>query len=261
MTKKAFDQYVVNAFSNGMFTGNPAAVVPLDEWLPNKYLQSIAEQNNLAETAFYVKQGDGDYHIRWFTPAVEVDLCGHATLASAFVVNHREGVEELCFHSRSGPLQVSLENGWWLMDFPSQMTEQVEPPAQLLKAMQLEHAECHFNEDYVVVLENAQSVVDLNVHFESLLTLNGRGVIVTAESQHYDFVHRFFGPKVGVNEDSVTGSALTKLIPYWAQRLDKTILTAKQVSKRGGEIKCHFKGERVGIAGRADLFAKGQIYF
>lgn len=254
------DQYVVNAFANHAFTGNPAAVVPLNQWLPDAVMQSIAEQNNLAETAFYIDQGEHDYRIRWFTPSAEVDLCGHATLAAAFVLNHRDGLSNISFDSRSGPLHVSLQDAWWLMDFPSQAAVQAEAPLQLLTAMRLDQAECYFNEDYLLVLENEQLVLDLDVHFESLLALQGRGVIVTSASKQYDFVHRFFAPKVGVNEDPVTGSAMTKLIPYWAKRLNKTSLSAKQLSNRGGEIKCHYNGERVGIAGQANLFAQAKIF-
>ena len=257
---KVFDQYVVNAFADLAFSGNPAAVVPLDEWLPDHILQAIAEQNNLAETAFYLKDSDGNYCIRWFTPAVEVDLCGHATLANAFVLNDRDGVEQVTFDSRSGSLKVSFKDDWWLMDFPSQEPVQVDAPSQLLKALKLEQADCYFNEDYVLVLRDEQEVLELDVHFESLLPLEGRGVIVTSASEQYDFVHRCFFPKVGINEDPVTGSALTKLIPYWADRLAKNELHAKQVSPRGGEIKCQYNKQRVVIGGQAKLFSKGKIY-
>jgi len=254
------EQYVVNAFAGRAFEGNPAAVVPLISWLSDELMQSIAEQNNLAETAFYVDEGEGTYHIRWFTPTTEVDLCGHATLASAFVLHHRDGLESVVFDSRSGPLSVTLNDHWWVMDFPSQVPQPVDAPAKLLTAMQLEKAECYFNEDYVLVLDDENAVRHVEVAFDDLLTLNGRGVIVTAQSEQYDFVHRFFAPKVGVKEDPVTGSALTKLIPFWATRLGQESLFAKQVSPRGGEIKCLNKDDRVQMAGQAKLFSQGLIF-
>ena len=254
------DQYIVNAFAGRAFEGNPAAVVPLQKWLADDLMQAIAEQNNLAETAFYVLEDDGQDRIRWFTPTVEVDLCGHATLASAFIVNALEGREAIEFESRSGPLSAELQGNWWILDFPSEVAEPVSAPPELLKALNLAQAECYFNQDYLVVLKDAQALANLDVDFDKLLSLQGRGVIVTAASDQYDFVHRFFAPKVGVKEDPVTGSALTKLIPYWADRLAKNELYAKQASPRGGEIKCQYHQQRVAIGGQAKLFSKGKIY-
>jgi len=266
-------QYVVDAFADRPFSGNAAAVVPLKSWLRDDLLQAIAAQNNLSETAFFVPvpsdtPGDASsftnvprYQIRWFTPAVEVDLCGHATLASAFVLNLEHAVEHCIFESRSGDLEVRLDESWWQMDFPAEVAEQAELPAALAQAFAVEQeAPCLFNQDYLLILESEATVVNAKPDFSALLELEGRGVIITAASERYDFVHRFFGPKVGIDEDPVTGSAFTKLIPYWARKLGKQTMTGKQVSKRGGVAKCQFLGERVTIAGQARLFASGTIY-
>lgn len=254
------DIYQIDAFANNVFEGNPAAVIPLDEWLDDDLMQSIAAENNLAETAFFVEEDTG-YRIRWFTPAVEVDLCGHATLASAYVLYEELAYQgsSLTFNSRSGPLTISRDADRFSMDFPTQACLPCETPSGLAQALGCEINACLKNEDYVVVLDTEQQLLNLDPDFAGLSELDLRGVIVTAPSANYDFVNRFFGPNVGVDEDPVTGSAFTKLIPYWAERLGKNVLTAKQVSQRGGEVFCQMQGERVLIAGSAISYLQGSI--
>ena len=252
--------YQIDAFANNVFEGNPAAVIALTEWLDDSLMQSIAAENNLAETAFFVKEEAG-FRIRWFTPAVEVDLCGHATLASAYVLYQKLGYQgaSLTFNSRSGPLTISQDAGRYVMDFPTQACQACEVPNGLAEALDCEVNNCLNNEDYLVVLDTEQELLNLQPDFSRLAELDLRGVIVTAPSLEYDFVSRFFAPNVGVNEDPVTGSAFTKLIPYWAQRLGKDVLSAKQVSQRGGEVFCQMRGDRVLIAGSAVSYLQGCI--
>ena len=256
-------QYQVDAFASQVFQGNPAAVCPLEEWLDDSLMQSIATENNLAETAFFIKQKD-NYAIRWFTPTSEVDLCGHATLASAFVLYDQLGVEadQLAFDSASGVLTVSRKGALLEMDFPSEVPESVVVPSNLEKALGSTVVECAFNQDYIVVLESEQAVTQLQPNLALLSEVECRGVIVTAQSnsKEKDFVCRFFGPRIGLNEDPVTGSAFTKLAPFWATRLNKVDFNAQQVSQRGGRVVCQLEGDRVMIAGSAVLFSKGEIY-
>ncbi|MFT5612630.1 MAG: PhzF family phenazine biosynthesis protein [Polaribacter sp.] len=252
--------YQIDAFANNVFEGNPAAVIALTEWLDDSLMQSIAAENNLAETAFFVKEEAG-FRIRWFTPAVEVDLCGHATLASAYVLYQKLAYKgaSLTFNSRSGPLTISQDAGRYVMDFPTQACQPCEVPNGLVEALACEVNTCFNNEDYLVVLDTEQELLNLQPDFSRLAELDLRGVIVTAPSLKYDFVSRFFAPNVGINEDPVTGSAFTKLIPYWAQRLGKDMLSAKQVSQRGGEVFCQMRGDRVLIAGSAVSYLQGCI--
>ena len=255
-------QYQVDAFSSNVFQGNPAAVCPLDDWLDDAVMQSIAAENNLAETAFFINTGDA-YAIRWFTPTAEVDLCGHATLASAFVLFNQLGVqtEQVAFDSKSGVLTVARKGALLEMDFPSEVPERVAVPKELESALGCAVIECGFNQDYIVVLESERSVVELNPNLALLAEIECRGVIVTARSNSDDdFVCRFFGPRIGINEDPVTGSAFTKLVPFWSERLDKTNFKARQVSQRGGDVVCELRGDRVMIAGTAVLFSEGRIY-
>lgn len=253
-------QFQVDAFASQVFEGNPAAVCPLDEWLEDEVMQAIAAENNLAETAFFVPDGD-DFHIRWFTPTTEVKLCGHATLASALVLFNELGqsAPTITFNSLSGPLEVSQDGGLLVMDFPTERPEPCEPPPGLADALGCEIGNCYFNADYVVELESEALLKAVQPDFSLLAKIQARGIIVTAKSSQYDFVNRFFGPRVGVDEDPVTGSAFTKLIPLWAEQLGKSRLTAKQVSSRGGEVFCELLGDRVHISGRAVLFMKGEI--
>ncbi len=252
--------YQVDAFAEKRFEGNPAAVCPLERWLPDNVMQSIALENNLSETAFYVPTSNG-YHIRWFTPTEEVDLCGHATLATAYIIFDQQGADEntITFQSRSGTLTVNKNGDWLVMDFPAQPPVACEIPDAVTRSFGTSPAECLKSEDYLLVFKEEAEIYALQPKMDPLLDLELRGVIVTAPSVQYDFICRFFGPKVGVAEDPVTGSAFTQLAPFWASRLDKTSLFAKQVSARGGEVTCELVGERVLISGKAVIYLIGQI--
>lgn len=254
--------YQVDAFSSRAFSGNPAAVCLLGSWLENRLLQRIAAENNLSETAFLVRNEEG-YDLRWFTPLTEVALCGHATLASAFVLFFEEGWpgEEIRFRTlRSGTLTVARREGLLEMDFPLRAPYPRTPPAGLSDALGLNPKEV-FNseEDLLVVLENEKSVRALRPRMGHLERLDCRGVIVTAPGDSCDFVSRYFAPQVGIAEDPVTGSAHCVLVPYWAQVLGKKTFHAFQVSQRGGELFCRLSGDRVMIAGKAVLYMKGEI--
>lgn len=222
-------------------------------------MQAIAAENNLAETAFYV-EGDGAMELRWFTPVAEVDLCGHATLAAAHVVFQRHGTSgPISFQSKSGPLHVSKEGDWLTLDFPAQPAVVCEAPAALAAGLGVEPVACFCADDYLVVLETQEELESLSPDFRTLSELDLRGVIVTAPGDDCDFVSRFFAPKYGIDEDPVTGSAHCTLTLYWAERLGKDILQAKQLSKRGGELRCTLAGERVLISGKTVSYMEGGI--
>ncbi|MEE4216229.1 MAG: PhzF family phenazine biosynthesis protein [Xanthomonadales bacterium] len=252
--------YQVDAFAERPFEGNPAAVCPLDAWLPDDLMQSIAAENNLSETAFFVPKGLG-YAIRWFTPAAEVDLCGHATLASAWVLFNCLGfaAEEVCFSSNSGPLRVSRDRDRLVLDFPAQPPRHCATPPGIIEALGAEPVECLEYVDLLVIFDDPEIVLNAKPKMDVLARLDFRGVIISAPSGEYDFISRFFAPSVGVPEDPVTGSAHTKLAPYWAGRQGKQHLHARQVSARGGDLLCTLQGDRVLIAGHAVLFLKGEI--
>jgi PhzF family phenazine biosynthesis protein len=252
--------YQVDAFADRLFAGNPAAVVPLESWLPDAAMQEIAAENNLSETAFYVPMAEG-FAIRWFTPAVEVDLCGHATLGSAFVAFHRgdETGEEIRFASRSGPLVVRREGPLLVLDFPADVPQPAEAPPDLVAGIGQTPQEVWKGRDYLLVFEDESVIRAVRPDFARLVTAPARAIIVTAPGIDVDFVSRFFAPKVGVPEDPVTGSAHTTLTPYWARRLGKTEMTALQLSKRGGRLRCRLAGDRVHIGGRAVLYLSGTI--
>ncbi|MGK0299060.1 MAG: PhzF family phenazine biosynthesis protein [Gammaproteobacteria bacterium] len=255
------DIYHIDAFAKLPFEGNPAAVVPLAEWLGDELMQSIAQQNNLAETAFFVPHETG-YQIRWFTPTVEIDLCGHATLASAYVLFNSLRVvsNTVMFTSHSGTeLSVSKDNELLTLNFPAQPAVECETPNGLVKSLGVTPNHCLKGEDYIAVFDNQDDVAGIIPDFEGLKELDLRGVMVTASGNDYDFVLRFFAPKVGIPEDSVTGAAFTRLIPYWAERLGKSTLTAKQISSRGGEVWCELKDDRVLISGTARQYLVGTI--
>ena len=255
-----FKIYQIDAFAERLFEGNPAAVIPLEAWLPEPFMQAIAQENNLSETAFFVPLGDG-YQIRWFTPNKEVRLCGHATLASAHVLFEHLGYTKngILFESLSGQLLVSKADNFLTLNFPAQPPQACETPELLVLALGREPTVCLTDEDYVAVFDSEEDILDLEPNHELLKQLDRRGVIVTAKSTSFDFVSRFFVPKFGILEDPVTGSAHTKLAPYWAGVLGKTKLRAKQVSQRGGKLLCELKGDRVLISGRAVSYSVGDI--
>lgn len=250
----------VDAFTNRRFAGNPAAVVPLAEWLPERTLLDIAAENNLAETAFFVPR-NGDFDLRWFTPTVEMDLCGHATLASAWVVFHvlEPARNSVTFHSKGGVLTVTRDGERLAMDFPAAAGTRCEPPSGLAKAIGATPLETWRARDFMAVVEDEARVRALAPDLAAVAALGERGVIVTAPGREADFVSRFFAPAVGVPEDPVTGSAHCTLVPYWAKRLGKNRLRALQLSPRGGELFCELRGDRVGMAGHAVPYLEGTI--
>ena len=257
----AIPMYQIDAFTDRVFAGNPAAVCPLQEWLDDATMQAIAAENNLAETAFFVREG-GDYRIRWFTPVLEADLCGHATLASAFVLftELEPGRSSVTFASRSGGLTVMRDGERLTLDFPALTTDRCAAPPLLAEALGAEPLEVRRGRDYLVVVENEAAVRALQPRMELLAQIDARGVIVTARGETADFVSRFFAPAAGIPEDPVTGSAHCALVPYWAAQLGKTELHALQISARGGELWCTKAGARVRIAGQAVKFFQGAIY-
>ncbi|MBZ5487272.1 PhzF family phenazine biosynthesis protein [Halomonas aquamarina] len=255
------DLYQVDAFASRPFEGNPAAVCPLDEWLEDGRLQAIAAENNLSETAFFVPEEAG-YRLRWFTPSVEVDLCGHATLAAAWVIFNRLGdsADALHFETRSGVLTVRREGDELAMDFPAKALAPLEQYNEVSEALGgIEIEELWIADDIVAVVKDAALIATLAPDMQTLKALPGRGIAVTAQGQDVDIVSRWFGPKVGVEEDPVTGSAHTSLAPYWAKRLGKPLLTARQGGARQGELSCRVEGERVVIKGRVAPYLQGTI--
>jgi len=253
--------FIVDAFAEKLFSGNPAAVCPLNEWLPDELMQEIAAENNLAETAFVVNEKDG-YRIRWFTPAVEVDLCGHATLAAAHVLFHHlaTGSNELSFQSRSGLLTVTKNDDLLTLNFPA------DPMSEI--PITTGHTNC-FNSkplsaykgktDFMFVFSSEDEIENMQPDMNAIAKLDARGVIITAHGKETDFVSRFFAPQSGIDEDPVTGSAHTGLTPYWSQKLGKTKLSAIQLSKRKGKLLCELKGDRVLISGKAITYLTGNI--
>ena len=252
--------YQIDSFTDTPFEGNPAAIIPLKTWLPDNIMQSIADENNLSETVFFVPKNK-EFHIRWFTPKTEVDLCGHATLAAAYVLFNIQGYnkERIEFESKSGTLTVLRNADWLVMDLPAQPPVPCNVPYEIVKAFDRASIECLRSEDYIVVFETESDIVSIKPDIAYLKKLDLRGVIITARSREYDFVSRFFAPKYGIDEDPVTGSAHTQLIPYWARKLEKTKMKAKQVSSRGGEILCELHNDRVLISGKAVKFLEGKI--
>lgn len=251
----------IDAFSDNVFGGNPAAVCKLAAWLSDDILQSIAAENNLSETAYYVEKEAGLYDLRWFTPGVEVDLCGHATLATAAAIfdDKTLAVDVLRFSTRSGELRVTRSELGLSMDFPLTMPTPVSTPPGLLEALGVSAGEVHEADDYIVVVNDETIIEGLAPDFAALNAFPKRGIAVTAQSKKFDFVSRWFGPRVGVNEDPVTGSAHTWLAPYWSQKLKKTTMTAQQGGARKGTLVCEIVGERVVISGRAAFYLRGEI--
>jgi len=257
MVRKIF---VVDAFAEDRFKGNPAAVVPLEAWLPDPVLQNIAMENNLSETAFVVPEGDA-YQIRWFTPMVEVSLCGHATLASAHVLFSHLGYEKerVVFRSRSGELRVTRKEGMIVLDFPSDPPLPVEPPKLLKEIFGVMPTETLQGRDLIAVYDDEISICGASPDIALIRQLDVFALIITARGRKVDFVSRFFAPREGVPEDPVTGSAHTELVPYWSKKLGKTKLLAQQCSPRGGILHCEDKGDRVLIGGKAITYLEGSI--
>lgn len=255
--------YQADAFTDRLFSGNPAAVCFLDTWLADETMQNIAAENNLAETAFLVRVKDS-FEIRWFTPAVEVDLCGHATLASAFVLFEcldYTGPVINFFSPRSGELKVSREGELLFLDFPTDVVQKAGHFHLIQQGIGLQPTEVFRGKtDYIAFLENEEEVLNLVPDFREISKLEARGLIVTAKGNEVDFVSRFFGPQSGIDEDPVTGSAHTSLIPLWSEKLGKKEMVARQLSKRGGTIYCSNRGTRCLIGGKAKLYLSGEIY-
>jgi len=253
--------YQVDAFTGELFRGNPAAICPLEKWLPDQTMQAIAAENNLAETAFYIPNGGG-YHLRWFTPGVEIDLCGHATLATAHVIlaiRKEIGASRVSFQTKSGELIVERDGDLYTLDFPSRPPGEVQAHPGLVEALGAKPNCILAARDYMCVFDTEAEVRALKPNMDKLAAMDRFAVIVTAPGTDCDFVSRFFAPAKGVPEDPVTGSAHCTLIPYWSKRLGKTKLHARQISKRGGEVFCEDRGERVKMAGKAVKFLEGFI--
>lgn len=253
--------YQIDAFTSRPFGGNPAAVCSLEAWLPDELMQNIAMENNLADTAFFVKEGN-HFGLRWFTPTIEVDLCGHATLATAFVLfnymDYRDDV--IRFQTRSGQLTVTRKDDHLMMDFPADVVLPEElSPALLACCNEKPVLACKGKTDYMLIFEDEQQIRELEPDPGKIARLPARGLIVTAKGNRVDFVSRFFAPQAGVNEDAVTGSAHTTLTPFWASRLNKTEMTAMQLSQRGGNLSCALKGDRVIIGGQCRAYSSGEI--
>lgn len=253
--------YQIDAFTNVAFKGNPAAVVPLESWLPTATMQQIAAENNLAETAFFVKENDV-YHIKWFTPTVEIELCGHATLASAFVIynylNHDKS--DIHFTCMVGDLFVTKQDEWITLNFPSIEAQTIKSPEILAQAIGTHPIAFYDSKTkYVALLDDEDAVQHCQPDF-SLINQLEKNLIITAKGKNVDFVSRFFAPQSGINEDPVTGSAHCVLIPFWSKKLNKTEMTAMQLSERTGFLKCKYLGERVEMSGQAVCYLIGEIF-
>lgn len=253
--------FVVDAFAEEVFKGNPAGVCLLDDWLDDQTLQNIAAENNLAETAFVVPRGDR-YDLRWFTPETEIDLCGHATLASAFVLTRfsEPGRTRVQFDTMSGELTVERQEDLFVMDFPARMPVRIPVTRQMEEAIGVPVREAHRSRDLLLLVDSEEQVQNLRPDLGLVAQLpDCFALIVTAKGDKADFVSRFFAPDAGIPEDPVTGSSHSTLIPFWAGRLQKQKMTARQLSKRGGTLYCEHDGDRVKIAGRAVLYLQGEI--
>lgn len=255
--------YQIDAFTDTLFSGNPAAVIPLREWISQGLMQNIAKENNLSETAYIVRENENRFRIRWFTPETEVDLCGHATLAAAHVLFHHLDFDEpkILFSSNSGDLSVTKSGMVYWLDFPSNPPKPVSIPKLIPEAIGTIPIYAGFNTDLLLLVENESILEKMNPNLHILKSLDVRGVIVTAPSKdaEYDFVSRFFAPAVGIPEDPVTGSAHTVLAPFWAKKLGKNELTARQTSTRGGVLQCMLAGDRVHIGGSAKTYLTGTL--
>lgn len=254
--------FIIDAFAERLFEGNQAGVCLLDEWIERGKMQAIAFENNLAETAFVVRRGD-EFELKWFTPTVEIDLCGHATLAASYVVSRfvDEAIGQMRFHTASGLLTVEKDGELFVMDFPARVPVSVPVTEEMLRAIGAPVLEAHLSRDLLLLVENESEVRSLSPDIAAIENLpDGKAVIVTARGEDADFVSRFFAPKMGIAEDPVTGSAHATLVPFWAERLEKTKLIARQLSRRGGTLFLEHLGERVKIAGKAQLYLEGELW-
>lgn len=254
--------YQVDAFTDKLFSGNPAAVCPLsNDWLDESVMQNIAMENNLAETAFYICK-NSNYHIRWFTPIIEVDLCGHATLATAYVMFAYENYKnpDINFNSKGGILNVRKDNEYLTMNFPADKIEKVKTTEEIKSCFDIEPVETIKGKtDYMLIFENEEQIKNIKYDLIKISQIKARGIIITAKGKDCDFVSRFFAPQSGINEDPVTGSAHTTLTPYWSKILNKNELSAIQLSRRKGFLICRNKDERIEISGKARLYMTGEI--
>lgn len=255
--------YQIDAFTNKIFGGNPACVVPLKNWLPDEILLKISKENAVAETAFFVNKGE-KIHLRWFTPEIEMDLCGHATLATVHclktILDYKNN--KIVFETLSGDLTVLAENDFYYLDFPSRMPVESSLPVEISKALNIQPKEILKSRDYVLVYETEDDIknIQINRQFFDQINLNPGGVIVTAKGKNCDFVSRYFTPQSTILEDPVTGSAHCSLIPFWANRLKKNTLSAMQISERMGELNCINKEDRVIISGQARTYSIGNLW-
>ena len=255
--------FQIDSFTDKIFGGNPACVVPLKEWLKDDILLKIAQENAVPETAFFVKRGK-NFHLRWFTPDIEMDLCGHATLATAHCIFSELKLEseKAIFETLSGKLQVSLNNGRYLMDLPRRDPIAATLPDEIKNALNIQPVEVLKSRDYLLVYKNQKEIEDIVIDREIFdkININPGGVIITAKGDHCDFVSRFFTPQATILEDPVTGSAHCTLTPYWSQILNKKRMNAQQISKRNGELICEVKKDRVNISGKAVTFSVGNLF-
>ncbi len=263
--------YQVDAFAENVFQGNPAAVIPLEDWIEEGLMQKIAMENNLSETVFFVKnspstgggQGEAAYHIRWFTPEYEIDLCGHATLASAYIIKNflEPPVKEISFSTqKAGVLTATAADGFYTLDFPSRIPQLCDIPERLFESLGITTAvEVLRSRDYFVVLPNEEAVKNVEPDFNLIQQLDTIGVIVTAKGHSADVVSRCFYPGARIPEDPVTGSAHCNIVPYWSEKLNKTKLHCKQLSKRGGDLQCELKDDRVLMSGKCVLYMQGEV--
>lgn len=253
--------YIVDAFATRAFEGNPAAVVPLETWLPDTRMQAMAAEHNLSETAFVLREVDG-WRLRWFTPKVEVELCGHATLATAFVLATERGERApFAFHTRSGVLTVSREGERFVLDFPALRAERAEAPSGLAAALGAAPREVHRARDWICVMESPEQVAALTPDHAAIAALPGseRVIVTAAGGEGADITSRYFAIKAGIPEDPVTGTAHVQLVPFWAARLGRNTLVCRQASARGGTLWCELAGERVRMGGTAVLYARGEV--
>ena len=257
--------FQIDAFTDQLFGGNPAAVCPLAEWPDDATLLNIAIENNLAETAYFIQLPNGNFHLRWFTPEIEMDLCGHATLASAYVIFNELGHpgEEVIFESRSGILKVTRSGDWFELNFPSRPPQKAALPDIIRNGLNIQPVEVWKARDYLLVYNTEEEIrkIEPNIAILNQINIDPGGIIVTSKSDHkdIDFVSRFFTPQAVIFEDPVTGSAHCSLIPFWAEKLDKAHLRARQISARGGELLCQLQGDRVSIKGKAVKYLEGEI--